>query len=297
MNETCQRLRLTQPFKWIGSKVRMRSKLLEIFQEIPRKLYVEPFGGSGAMFFGKAPENSVYNDKNGLLVNFFRKLRSRRDRETIQEIATYTPQNSEYWHEFKIVCKAWNNGDDDKLNAALERANLAEYDVETAVAFAFFYCQRLAFGGTFLHAYGEYLKPDCVCSYNRCVGDLSEYAKHLTQTSITRRDFAECIEKHDHPQTLFYCDPPYECASSVDYQSSWGGEDSKRLVEILCNVKGNVVLSCYDCEIYYPLLDCGYIRRSFDVRSSLRAKDKFENSARVETVYIKNNAAKLARLF
>ena len=46
---------LTQPFNWLGSKVRMRRRLYEIFKEIPRTMYIEPFGGSGAVFFGKEP--------------------------------------------------------------------------------------------------------------------------------------------------------------------------------------------------------------------------------------------------
>ena len=55
--------RLTIPIRWLGSKVRMRKRILSILDEVPRELYVEPFGGAGAIFFGKEPERSVYNDK------------------------------------------------------------------------------------------------------------------------------------------------------------------------------------------------------------------------------------------
>jgi len=60
---------LTQPIRWLGSKVRARRRILEVIQPIPRRLYVEPFGGSGALFYAKPAEPSVYNDVNSLLVN------------------------------------------------------------------------------------------------------------------------------------------------------------------------------------------------------------------------------------
>ena len=280
---------LTQPFKWLGSKCRMRGRLLEIINTIPRKLYVEPFGGSGAMFFGKEPENSVYNDLNGLLTNFFRKIRSEKDRAIIQEIASYTPANFDYWHEFKDVCKAYLAQDEERLKQTLAMANLAEYDVEIAVAFAFFYCQSHAFSGSILHSFGEWLKPRGNVQYATSIALFEEYAKRLAYTTITKRDFRECIAKHDDKDTLFYCDPPYECNSSGDYKQGWTSQDTADLVRILCDAQGSVVLSCYDCELYRPLLDAGYTKRDFSFSSNVRRlQDDSPSAARVETVYFRN---------
>ena len=283
---------LTQPFKWLGSKVRMRPRVLEILATIPRKLYVEPFGGSAAILLGKEPENSVYNDVNGLLVNFFRAIRSPQNREKLREIAVFTPANFDFWHGFKNVCKAFQTGGEDKLQAALEKANLAGYPVEIAVAFAFFYCQSLAFGGSVLHSYGEHCKPRGGNDHAARVASFDEYAERLVYTSITNRDFRDCIEKHDHPQTLFYCDPPYECDSSGDYKQGWRSSDTADLVRILCGVQGSVVLSCYDDELYKPLLDAGYEKRDFSVKSSLRrGVYKDSNFDRVETIYFRRAGA------
>lgn len=286
---------LTSPIKWIGSKARLRGKIYPIIESIPRKLYVEPFGGGGSMFFGKTPENSVYNDVNGLLVNLFRRLRSRTERELIKELANFTPSNYDYWHEFKEVCKAYQSHDDKRLESALIAANLKEYSVETAVAFCFFYCQRNSFGGSILHSYGENCKPRISNDYAVAVELLDKYAEHLAYTTITSRDFRECILKHDDVNTLFYCDPPYECKTSGDYKTSWRSTDTDDLVSILTKIKGSAVLSCYDCESYAPLLDAGYIKQDFPVTSSVRRGFDKENFDRVETVYYR--AVRTTRLF
>ena len=285
--------RLTQPFKWIGSKARMRKHVLEIIATIPRKLYVEPFGGSASVFFGKAPENSVYNDKNGLLVNFFRKLRSDSDRAVISRLASFTPESRTYWYEMKEVCKAFQSGDKARLDSALDKANLAEYDAETAVAFAFFYRQNLSFGGTYDRAsFGEALKPRSSSPYTNRVKKLDDFAGRITMCNITERDFRDCIEKHDDPETLFYCDPPYECDPSHDwYAGKWTSNDTNDLVSILCDVKGSAVLSCYDGDLYKPLLDAGYEKRDFTARSTIRQKYGDADSERTETIYWRHAGA------
>lgn len=288
---------LTQPFKWIGSKVRMRPRVLEIIATIPRKLYVEPFGGSAAILLGKDPENSVYNDVNGLLTNFFRVIRSPQDREKLREIARFTPANYDYWHDFKNVCKAWQSRDENKLKAALEVANLTDYPVEIAIAFALFYCQSLAFGGSVLHSYGEHCKPRGGNDHASRVASFDDYAERLVYTSITNRDFRDCIAKHDDPQTLFYCDPPYECESSGDYKQGWRSTDTSDLVQILCGVQGSVVLSCYDGDLYKPLLDAGYEKKDFPVKSAVRRGIyKDSNFDRVETIYWRQSDAKREKI-
>ena len=63
---------LSAPFQWSGGKNRMRPKLLPYLQAIPRKVYVEPFGGSATMLLAMEPsEFEVYNDADDRLADFF----------------------------------------------------------------------------------------------------------------------------------------------------------------------------------------------------------------------------------
>lgn len=144
---------INAPFPWMGGKVRMRSKIVPYFDlAVPEpELYCEPFGGSGAMFYAiKKNWKEVYNDSNSLLVNCFRRLRDPASRAKIKELCEVTPYSREIYGELKGLALDYLNGRDVDLKAYL----LDSLDVETAVAFAFFYCQNAGFGGDFMGAYG-----------------------------------------------------------------------------------------------------------------------------------------------
>ena len=64
----------TRPFiPWIGSKEKLIPYIWQVFPSNP-KLYLEPFGGGGALLLGIQPKISrmdIYNDFNCDLVNLF----------------------------------------------------------------------------------------------------------------------------------------------------------------------------------------------------------------------------------
>jgi DNA adenine methylase len=59
------------PITWFGGKSRQLHWLLPLFP--PHQVFVDVFGGSGAVLLGKPPSPvDVYNDIDGRLVNLFR---------------------------------------------------------------------------------------------------------------------------------------------------------------------------------------------------------------------------------
>lgn len=73
---------------------------------------------------------------------------------------------------------------------------------------------------------------------------------------IESRDYAKVIASHDSANTLFYIDPPYVHStreSSKRYTYEMSDDDHERLSVILHSVRGKVVLSGYDCGLYYDL--------------------------------------------
>ena len=287
-----QNLPLTQPFRWLGSKSRMRKNLYEIFKEIPRLMYIEPFGGSGAVFFGKDAEPSVYNDRERLLANFMRELRCKKSRDDMTFLAKFTPQCREFYEEFKSLCKAYSAGDD--VTEQVKTLKLSDYPTETAVAFAFFYVQNFTFGGKPLDAYGMtqvlavssyHFLPE---SYIANAIKFDRFAEKLRLTNVENKDWREIFTLYDGADNLFYCDPPYESETSKRYTGSWTSDDTKELVERLMNLKASFVLSCYDGELYAPL-DAICEKRYFDVHTTV-SRQAEARQARRECVYVKNNA-------
>ena len=286
---------LTQPFSWVGSKCRLRGRIYPIFATIPRALYVEPFGGSGAVFFGKSPENSVYNDCNRLLTNFFKVIRSAANRRMIQDLVEITPTSEIYFYEFRDLCLQYMRGED--CAETLAALNLSDYPADVAVAFAFFYLQNNCFGGKCCGAFGSSLALDTPAdrflprSYHANATRLASFADKLRLTQIVCEDWRDVLRDYDAPTTFFYIDPPYETPSSKTYKTDWTSDDTRDLVAACLELKASFVLSCYDGDIYAPLREIA-TRQTFKASMSV-CRDKSVDSDRVETVYIKNNAKTL----
>lgn len=65
--------------KWTGSKWRMANKIISLMPE--HKCYIEPYFGSGAVFFKKDKNcnNEIINDLDGNVVNLFKVIRDNPD--------------------------------------------------------------------------------------------------------------------------------------------------------------------------------------------------------------------------
>ncbi len=66
-----------KPFlKWAGGKRWLISRYPDLFV-LPMKRYIEPFLGSGAIFFDLEPDKAILSDQNGALANVYECLRAR----------------------------------------------------------------------------------------------------------------------------------------------------------------------------------------------------------------------------
>lgn len=274
--------RLTIPFSWLGSKVRMRKNILGIIDGVPRSLYVEPFGGAGALFFGKDPEPSVYNDRNVLAANFFDELKKEATRRAFEEMAAKTEPNAATFYALREVLKLFHKG-------TVDQVIFPEYSRKTALAFSFFYVQNFAFGGV---PNGPWGSVELRKTYERKLESLDKFAAKLKKTKITTYDFSVCMKENDGEKTFFYIDPPYVGESSKNYGRGggpkWNDRETERLVDFIKTLKGSVVLSCYDDALYRPLLSEGFERRYFKAFTSC-ARKKEGRAPRVECVYFKVN--------
>lgn len=289
-------MRLMNPIPWMGSKTRMRSKIYPLINSCFHECYVEPFGGSGSMFFGRDPQEDnvkeVYNDLNGLLCCLFRVLRDTSKVEELQRLCLCTPHSRRFWYELKELCLAYLSTDEERIQNALALNNLASVPLDIAVAFAFFYCQNFGFAGKYLSSFGTgklaLKRKSLPLTYAKRVQDLPRFSRRLRAVTIENLDFKQVFKKYDLQSTLFYCDPPYEGATGYNIKEcNFGKFDAQGLVETLLNAKGSVVLSCYFNDIYKPLLDAGYERVDFkSYVTACRMRDETKNR-RIETVLFK----------
>jgi len=222
------------PFSYQGGKFNIAKKICDL---IPRHtVYVEPYFGSGAVFFRKRYPlisnnhhyREVLNDLNSDIYNFFRVLRDRG--EELKLKCELTPYSRE---EYKI-CKDRENCDD------LERAR------------RFYISANISFGGKLDSGFGRsiYGKNNPLSLINK-TNLLLDFSKRLRLAYIENVDAIECIKRWDSPQTFFYCDPPYPETNQDGYKHKYTIFDFEKLIDVLDSCVGSFILSSYD-NGYYP---------------------------------------------
>lgn len=78
--------------KWPGSKWSIADEIIQIMPK--HKIYLEPFFGSGAVFFSKKPCNTeILNDLDGEIVNLFKEIRD--NSEKLSLTIEFTPYSRE----------------------------------------------------------------------------------------------------------------------------------------------------------------------------------------------------------
>lgn len=244
----------------------MRGVLLPMIEKIPRTLYVEPYCGALGLFLGKPPERAeVVNDSNRALVNCLKTLRDRDAAQTLQELLTRTaPLSRAMRYELTPIVQAYFRGE--SIAEFKRAANLADYTDDFAAAFAFFYVQNTGFGGAgFCASFGGGAKGKdaarIIRGYANARDRMMSYCERLQSVCVECLDALDCIKKYDHEDTLFFIDPPYACASSASYRTSWTRDDERELVDVLATLKSSFVLTVYDTDEYRRLVDCGARRQ------------------------------------
>jgi len=203
----------------------------------PHQTYLEPFFGSGAVFFNKAPSQlETINDLDGDVVNLFRVIRDRT--EELARLVYWTPYSrEEYYASYDM------EGVDD-----LERAR------------RFMVRCWMARGARTSDRTGWRHNIDMEYSPNRPVArqwsDMPEKILAITErlrgVQIEQQPALELIQRYKRADVLIYADPPYplETRSGRMYKNEMTDADHAELLDVLDEHPGPVLLSGYANEMY-----------------------------------------------
>ena len=255
----------------------MLSKIVPLIEKArgDRPVYVEPFGGSGAVINALKPVGlEVYNDADERLADFFRALVDDEARGKMVRFGETFPQSRAIYDEMK---RDWINSPE-----------LAKR------GFAVFYIQNFSFGGKPFDCY-------CVCrrvksshdhllgvTYKRRVVEFDSFAERFRFVNVESLDWRAIVDKYDSEQAFFYLDPPYICNCNK-YKKDLAPVDHAEIVSRLLTLQGGAALSCYDNDVYKPLVEAGWWRYDFTASSSvcLSTNNLGDARKRAETLYIK----------
>lgn len=234
-------------------------------------VYVEPFFGSGGVFFSKPPSKAEYiNDLDGDVVNLFRVMRDQFDE--LCRVVELTPYSrEEYDASFEPAA------------CPLERARLTLVRHWMSVGGN----QGAKYTSGWRHSGPKSARgKSCTFEWDRLPERIMAHAKRLKGAHIENRPALEVLGRLNHSTTLAYLDPPY--LKAVRKQRMYREEmlEDAQHIELLTFLaqdwQGMAVLSGYPHPLYDELLP-GWTQVTRDTPAEM-------GQARTEALWINPSA-------
>lgn len=220
--------------KYPGAKWGIAEWIISFFPE--HHSYLEPFFGSGGVFFTKSPSNiETINDIDGEIINLFECIK--RDPERLAHELLHTPYSREL---YDAAHKGTYSDEFDRAVQLMIRCNMAQGFRATGQRVGW---KRDVAGRERAYAARTWAKlPDKILNA----------AMRLQGVQIECRPALEVIRGFNAPQVLIYCDPPYVLSTRnrKAYGNEMSDEDHLELLDTLKKHKGPVLISGYDCPLY-----------------------------------------------
>ncbi len=254
---------VTRPaLRWHGGKWRLAPWIIQHFGA--HSVYVEPFGGAASVLLRKPrAKREVWNDLDSEVVTLFRVLRGP-DRDKLVEALRWTPYAREEFEQAyeptedpvevarRLVIRSFQGFGSDG-HSRRQRTGFRANSMSTNTHPAMDWCSVPA--------------------------NLMQVAARFQGVVVEHRPALDVILRYDDCGALFYLDPPYLPATRSDKSRKAGGkyhayshemsdEDHAELLQACVIVRGMVVLSGYDSDLYDDtLLAQGWRKRTWPARA------------------------------
>lgn len=188
-------------------------------------MYVEPFFGGGAVFFGKTPsEKEIVNDLDSKLIQDYKRiLQAPTSFESYKMPKTLTSQN-------RFLTETHTTIPDKVIESLLRRCN--------------------GFGGRYLETTGVTEATDGriqkVTLHKTKLQRMGEYKARLEHATILNQDYRKVIKKYDSGKTFFFLDPPYEMSKGINYAKGSETFNFEELAKTLRSIKGDFLMTIND---------------------------------------------------
>lgn len=231
---------ITRPaLRYHGGKFRLAPWIQQFFP--PHVVYVEPFGGAAGVLLQKPRSYAeVYNDLDGEVVNFFRVCRDPAARVQLIDACMQTPYSRADFEE------AWEPAD-----CPIERARRLCIRAQMGFGSAGATKGHTGFRIDTRRAYGTAMQL-----WTRYPENIAQVGERFVGVLIENRPAIEVMQQNDAVDTLFFVDPPYVLGTRVMsanrsyYRHEMNDDQHVELLDAVRDVRGMVVLSGYDSELY-----------------------------------------------
>lgn len=227
--------------KYPGSKWSIADWIISHFPT--HKVYVEPFFGSGAVFFSKPYTGlETINDINGEIVNLFKICR-----ENGKELAAaveLTPYSRQEFYE------SVNSDSSDPIEKA--RKTIIKYWQCYGSSQE---CSKHSWKNS-----QSANAPNCAIRFAKIPQIIIKIAERLRMAQIENVDALTLIERYNDTDTLIYCDPPYlqNLRKRNLYKNEMSDIQHIELLNKLKDSNSKIIISAYDNELYNSVLQGWY---------------------------------------
>lgn len=204
----------------------------------PHEVYLEPYFGSGGVFFNKIPSRiETINDLDGNVVNYFRVIRENAD-ELARRIMLTPFSREEYDAAFST------DGDSE-----IERAR--KFAVRCWMGFG---CGNLYHNG--FRSSQMSRSPSTTKIWGNLPEILIDASLRLRNAQIESLPAVDLICRYDTPDVFLYVDPPYllNTRKNYLYTHEMSEQEHEELLTLLVRHPGRVLISGYESEMYNCLL-------------------------------------------
>ncbi len=196
-----------RPFiKWVGGKRRILNKLLPF---VPKNIetYVEPFVGSGAMYFNLTFKKAIINDLNYELICAYKQIRD--DVESLQHLLnTFSYDKEEF---YKV--RAWDREPNFKDRPQIEHAARIIFLLKTCYNGLY----RVNSKNYFNTPFGSFKNPK-ICDEKNLLACSQYINQHPTKIyNLNYHELIKLIPKN----SFVYLDPPYHPVNETSYFTSY----------------------------------------------------------------------------
>ncbi len=249
----------------------------------PHTRYVEVFGGGLAVLIAKSPSKiEIVNDKNLMLVTFWRLLRDPETAARLRHALENTPYASKEFEESKDT---WR----DETLDPVERVRrwyvtiMQSYTREETRDSGW----RRPYQGQASHRVEQNIWA------NR-IDRLAKITARLRRVALECMDFAELMPYYDTPDTLFFLDPPYmeETRSEQgNYEYEMSPEQHQHLLDLANSTEAQVILTGYSSPMYEEALrEPMWQRFQVERPSQIHNNEQAESvGTRTEVIWVKQH--------
>lgn len=231
---------ITRPIlKYYGGKFKLAPWIISHFP--PHEVYLEPFGGAASVLLLKDPARyEIYNDLNNEVVNVFEVLRDETKALLLKHLLELTPYARTEW----MRCFEPSTDKVEQARRTIVKSLLSVGNSQESNTPKGFRC----------HSKNYHYLPEYFAAY---VDHINLFTMRLKNVTIENTDALKLMLKNDRIETLFYVDPPYLNRRRMDHgytHEMKTDQDHELLLSIVHDLKGMVLLSGYDNELYRDML-------------------------------------------